>query len=148
MRHAASSTSFQSNHLNPRRAATPVIALSAFIAAWVMAASEPAAGEPSVYDLSNGPILVAQAASAQPALQAQQPAPAAERDHPRGTPLYGEISSIEPMKSSPERPGALVGYRVHVRLDSGADRSIDCKELRGLDVGTRVQIQNGSMRPA
>ena len=179
----------QAHHCNPKRAAAPAIALSAFVAAWVLMVSEPAVGE-SLYDFDNGSVLIAQLASGD---QDVGSLPVPQRDRPRGTPLYGEISSIEPIKQSPGTSGtgavvggvigavlgnqvgdgngrtaatviggvggavvgnkveknrsqSVVGYRVHVRLDSGGSRSFERKNLEGLDVGSRVRIQNGSLR--
>ncbi len=176
-------------HLTPRRAATPAIALSALVAAWVLVVSEPAVGEESVYNLADRPVLFAQLVATG---NDAQVIPVAQRDQPRGTPLYGEINSIEPIKQSSETSGAgavvggvlgavlgnqvgdgggrtaatviggvggavvgskveksrsegLVGYRVHVRLDNGGNRSFERKNLDGLDVGSRVRIQNGSL---
>ncbi|MEO8280717.1 MAG: hypothetical protein ABI564_13555 [Ideonella sp.] len=149
MRH--SSTRPSVNPLNPKRAATPMIALSAFVAAWILMASEPAVGE-SIDAIGNGDVLVAALSNPEHTIQ---PSQIVQPDHPRGTPLFGEISSIEPIKKPTKASangatvgGSVTGFRVHIRLDNGSSRSIDRKSLDGLDVGSRVRIQNGSLQGA
>ncbi len=189
MRKAACSSN--PRHLNPRRAAAPAVALSALVAAWVLVASEPAVGGEAVHDINSAPLLMSQLVTT--GNDSARIVQVAQRDQPRGTPLFGEISSIEPIKQSSgttgtgavvggvlgavlgnqvgdgsgraaatviggvggavagnavekKRAESVVGYRVHVRLDNGSSRSFERKDLNGLDVGSRVRIQNGSLR--
>ncbi len=48
-----------------------------------------------------------------------------------------------------ERRGTkVVGYRIHVRMDNGETRSFQRSQLDGLQVGSRVRVQDGTVRAA
>lgn len=47
-----------------------------------------------------------------------------------------------------DRAEHVVGYRVHVRLETGEQRSFEQPQLAGLRVGDRVRIDGGQLHPA
>lgn len=49
-------------------------------------------------------------------------------------------------KVEQSRSEQIVGYRIHVQLDSGGSRSFERNQLDGLDVGARVKIDDGNLQ--
>jgi outer membrane lipoprotein SlyB len=47
-----------------------------------------------------------------------------------------------------DRAERIVGFRVHVRLDNGTERSFEQSRLAGLRVGHRVRVDGGQLTPA
>jgi outer membrane lipoprotein SlyB len=47
-----------------------------------------------------------------------------------------------------DRKEKVVGYNVQVQLDNGQSRSFRRDSLNGLQVGSRVKVENGSLQPA
>lgn len=47
-----------------------------------------------------------------------------------------------------DRNTRVVGYRIDVRLDNGETRSFQRQSLDGLQVGSRVKLEGGTVRPA
>ncbi len=64
------------------------------------------------------------------------------------TALGGVGGAVAGNKVERSRADPIVGYRIHVRLDSGGSRSFERSSLEGLDVGERVRVDGSRLRPA
>lgn len=64
------------------------------------------------------------------------------------TALGGVGGAIAGDRVEKARSEHIVGYRIHVRLDNGGNRSFERERLDGLDVGERVRIDGARLRPA
>ena len=64
------------------------------------------------------------------------------------TVIGGAGGAVAGHKIEKSRSESVVGYRVHVRLDNGGNRSFERDSLNGLDVGERVRVDGGRLRPA
>lgn len=62
------------------------------------------------------------------------------------TVLGGVGGAVVGNKVEKHRGETVVGYRVHVQLDSGVMRSFERPQLNGLDVGDRVRVDGGRLR--
>lgn len=181
-----------------RRAGTPAAMLAALAAACVLAACGP---DDPTDQVAQAPLeLIIDQPAAPPASEPPVTVPAAlvkpvadgnGRVAPR--PVFGQVSAIEPIRSSPRTNGTgavvggvlgavvgnqigsgsgraaatvlggvggavvgnkvekhrsedVVGYRVHVQLDNGRNRSFERTSLNGLDVGDRVRVDGGRLR--
>lgn len=118
----------------PRRSVTLAVGIAAIGAAWVLTACDTGWVAPVVM-------------AAIPAAAAADKPPATARRDAASEPIFGEVSSIEPINpkaASNSRNSA--GYRIHIRLEMGGTRSFEQHHLNGLDVGARVRVEGTKLK--